>query len=62
MDNEEYRITPKGIFFKSLLEADLIDNLCDRKANAAWTIFQLLMEKCGYVNNENENELERKLP
>lgn len=60
-NNEEYRVTPKGIFFESLLEADLIENLYDKKAQTAWTIFQLLMKKCGYIK-EDTTEFERRLP
>lgn len=62
MDNEEYRVTPKGIFFASLLKAEMIESLNDEKANIAWESFQSLMKKCGYAKNENANKLERKLP
>lgn len=62
MDNEEYRITPKGIFFASLLKTNLIDSLHDKNAEETWSIFESLMEKHGYTKTESTKDLERKLP
>ena len=62
MNNETYSITPKGIFFLSLLRADLIEHAHDEKAEAAWDAFCILMEEHGYTKNKNEAEIINKLP
>ena len=51
-ENESFVITPKGIFLLALSDVGLIDNLHDRRANAAWKIFELSMEKHGYIEGQ----------
>lgn len=61
-ENERWSLTPKGIFTVALTDAGFIENYNDRRINAAWTIFELLMEKNGYIHNEENEEFESKLP
>lgn len=51
-ENEEFVITPKGIFLLALSDAGLIDDLYDRRANAAWKFFEISMAKHGYVEGQ----------
>lgn len=51
-DNEEFVITPKGIFLLALSDVGLIDNLYDRRANVAWKLFELSMAEHGYVEGQ----------
>lgn len=59
-DDAIYQLTPKGIFTLALIDTGLVDTIEDKRINAAWTIFRLLMDKNGYISENNE--FERKLP
>ena len=61
-EDERYSLTPKGIFTIALADAGFIENYNDRRINTAWTIFELLMEKNGYIHSEEDSEFESKLP
>lgn len=51
-ENEEFVITPKGIFLLALSDAGLIDDLYDRRANVAWKFFEISMAQHGYVEGQ----------
>ena len=54
MEEEKYVITPKGIFTVALEKTGLVEDMFDKRIEAAWTIFQLMMEQAGYVDNEGD--------
>lgn len=54
--------TPKGAFLISLLDAGLIDDIFNEKANDAWTAFKHTANKYGYFPNKEDDEFMRKLP
>ena len=54
--------TPKGAFLISLLDAGLINDVFDEKANDAWTAFEDIAKKYGYFTNKEMDEFIRKLP
>ena len=43
MEEEKYVITPKGIFLVALEKTGLVEDIFDKRIEAAWTIFQLMM-------------------
>ena len=51
MEEEVYRLTPKAIFESALMQANLVEDMNDWRIKPAWTIFQLMMEQHGYVDN-----------
>jgi hypothetical protein len=51
-ENTKWMLTPKGIFIAALHDVGLIDDIEDKRANGAWRIFQLLMERNGYVEGQ----------
>lgn len=54
-ENEEmYEITPKGIFSLALCETHLVESITDWRIDAAWRIFELIMESRGYIVEEDE--------
>ena len=53
MEEERYELTPKGIFFSSLMRTHLITDLDDWQAELAWELFSNEMEKRGYVAESN---------
>ena len=55
-DKEKYVITPKGIFLLALSKANLIDAIADWRADAAWTIFELMMKERGYIVEEDDGK------
>ena len=56
MDKEKYSLTPKGIFISALETSGLVEDMFDKRIEAAWTIFQLMMEQHGYVKDGDEEE------
>jgi hypothetical protein len=54
MEEEKYQLTPKGIFSVALKRVNLVDDVMDWRIDAAWSIFQLMMEQNGYVDNEGD--------
>ena len=52
---EKYKLTPKGIFALSLKRLNLIDDVMDWRADAAWEIFKLMMERCGYIDTGDDD-------
>ena len=61
-EDERWCLTPKGLFVIALEDAGLIEDINDKRVDAAWTIFDLLMEKHGYIHDDENNELKNKLP
>ena len=53
-DAETYVIAPKGIFFIALETAKIIEDINDPRLDAAWMIFELMMEKHGYIGQRGE--------
>lgn len=51
--------TPKGAFLITLLDAGLIDDVFDERAENAWSVYESLMKKRGYLT---DNEFIKKLP
>lgn len=55
-NEEKYVLAPKGIFALALQRVNLIDNVTDWRADAAWTIFELMMERGGYIATEDDGK------
>lgn len=55
-DEEMYEITPKGIFSLALCETHLVEDIMDWRIDAAWKIFELMMEYKGYIVEDDEEE------
>ena len=53
-DSETYVITPKGIFVAALEITKIIEDINDPRLDAAWMIFELMMEKRGYIGQWGE--------
>lgn len=51
--------TPKGAFLITLLDAGLINDIFDKRAENAWSVYDSLMKKHGYLT---DNEFIKKLP
>lgn len=54
MDKKKYQLTPKGIFATALTRTNLVEHANDWQVDAAWTIFQLMMEREGYVKDSDD--------
>ena len=53
-DVERWELTPKGIFAVALETVKLVDCFNDPRIDAAWMIFELMMEKHGYIGQRGE--------
>lgn len=53
--------TPRGAFLITLLDAGLIDDIFDKRAEDAWTAFESLMRERKCFSRVS-NEFEKKLP
>lgn len=51
-EEERWRLTPKGIFVVALETVKLVDDINDFRIDAAWKIFDLMMERNGYISKE----------
>ena len=64
-EEEMYCISPKELFVIALSEAGLVDKydyIDNPQIDSAWRIFELLMEKHGYIQDEENYNVNRKLP
>lgn len=57
-----FSATPKGAFLISLLDAGLIEDIFNEKANDAWIAFEHIVNKYGYFSNKEDDEFARLLP
>ncbi len=54
--------TPKGAFLIALLDAGLIKDIFDERANDAWIAFEHIIKKYDYFINKEKSEFMNKLP
>lgn len=52
MQEEKWRITPKGIALLALIQTGLLDDSDDPRFDGFWTIFEAVMERHGYITKE----------
>lgn len=50
-ENTTYQITPKGILYLAMLNAEI--EFTEMQFNYIWLQFENNMKECGYVENEN---------
>lgn len=55
-EEELYQVTPKGIFWLALNKVGLVSDMDDCRYEAAWTIFELMMKRSGYIVEEEDGE------
>ena len=49
---EEYRLTPKGIAVIAMLQTGLVSDMDDPRIDGFWTIFETIMRRNGYVEED----------
>lgn len=55
-DNDRYELTPKGLALLAMMQTGLVEDMDDPRIDGFWTIFSVLMDRHGYVEELKDGD------